>query len=195
MYGILPRNGITLDSLRRGLTQPEPNPDDTRNTFKFLGLLYNLKSEKVEILRGPDKDGKPDVEGIYDFIDPWKEIPRPFDHKVMYVDKARNELHQRQEKDKNVDGKTTSPKSAGFNVQDRFGKLMGIADNDKLKEEVKNKVKGLQSGDLDALIKKTEEEIKRINEKGNNASDKENKKKKMLNKIKPVLIDQKKSSQ
>lgn len=111
MYGILPRNGITLDSLRGGLTQPEPNIDDTRNTFKFLGLLYNLKSEKVEILRGPDKDGKPDVEGIYDFIDPWKEVPRPFDHKVMYVDKARNELHQRQEKDKSKDGNSDRPEN------------------------------------------------------------------------------------
>lgn len=111
MYGILPRNGITLDSLRRGLTQPEPNIDDTRNTFKFLGLLYNLKSEKVEILRGPDKDGKPDVEGVYDFIDPWKEVPRPFDHKVMYVDKAHNVLHQRQEKDKSKDGNSDRPEN------------------------------------------------------------------------------------
>ena len=111
MYGILPRNGITLDSLKNGLELDSPNPDDIRNTFKFLGLLYNLKSEKVEILRGPDKDGKPDVEGIYDFIDPWKEIPRPFDHKVMYVDKARNELHQRQEKDKSKDGNSDRPEN------------------------------------------------------------------------------------
>lgn len=192
MYGILPRNGITLDSLRGGLTQPEPNIDDTRNTFKFLGLLYNLKSEKVEILRGPDKDGKPDVEGIYDFIDPWKEVPRPFDHKVMYVDKAHNELHQRQEKDKNVDGKTTSPTSAGFNVQDRFGKLMGIGGDiktDKFANEVKDKVKSLKSGDFDALMTKFRDESKNLNGK----TDKKDKdKKEKLDKINSILRNQKK---
>ena len=192
MYGILPRNGITLDSLRRGLTQPEPNPDDTRNTFKFLGLLYNLKSEKVEILRGPDKDGKPDVEGIYDFIDPWKEIPRPFDHKVMYVDKARNELHQRQEKDKNVDGKTTSPTSAGFKVGSKYGELMGIGGDirtDKFANEVKDKVKSLKSGDFDALISKFSEESKKLNGK----TDKKDKdKKEKLDKTIGILRDQKK---
>lgn len=102
MYGILPRNGIMLQSLINGLTLPDPNDVDTRNTFKFLGLLYNLKSKKIQILKGPDRDGKPDVEGIYEFIDPWKEIPRPFDHEVMYID-TRNELHQRQEKDKPKD--------------------------------------------------------------------------------------------
>ncbi len=192
MYGILPRNGITLKSLKNGLELDSPDPDDIRNTFKFLGLLYNLKSEKVEILRGPDKDGKPDVEGVYDFIDPWKEIPRPFDHKVMYVDKARNELHQRQEKDKNVDGKTTSPTSAGFNVQDRFGKLMGIGGDiktDKFANEVKDKVKSLKSGDFDPLMTKFRDESKKLNGR---TDQKDKNKKEKLDKINGILRDQKK---